>query len=220
MNNHSLQHTEAEPIRRWNDRTRNRRTHEIPSIASFHGLPKPLYTEKRKVSCSSFPANASLMQHSCSHCTAICNQRVNKRKESRTHEQPLLAEHRGGTDSTLKRPQPHRSHTEVASIAGRSHFAQKRHKVSCSGFPPNTSPMQHSCSHDTAIQAKANPSQPSWAPISQSHSILYFESSPTLLIVIWCSTHTPPPFIEYSLTLLIVMWCSTHYHSLSIVSHF
>ena len=37
---------------------------------TFHRRPKPLYTEKHKVSCSGFP-NTSLMQHSCSHCNAF-----------------------------------------------------------------------------------------------------------------------------------------------------
>ena len=32
-NNHSLQNTEEEPIRAWNDRSCNRRTHEVPFIA-------------------------------------------------------------------------------------------------------------------------------------------------------------------------------------------
>ena len=31
--NHSLQNTEGEPIRRWNERSRTRRTHEVPFIA-------------------------------------------------------------------------------------------------------------------------------------------------------------------------------------------
>ena len=31
--NHSLQNTEEEPIRAWNDRSRTRRTHEVPCIA-------------------------------------------------------------------------------------------------------------------------------------------------------------------------------------------
>ena len=34
MSKHSLQNTEEEPIRRWNDRSRNRRTHEVPFIAA------------------------------------------------------------------------------------------------------------------------------------------------------------------------------------------
>ena len=33
MNNHSLQNTEEEPITRWNDPSRTRRTHEVPFIA-------------------------------------------------------------------------------------------------------------------------------------------------------------------------------------------
>ena len=104
---------------------------------SFHRRPKPLYTD----SCSGFP-----MQHSCSHYTAICNQRVNKRIESRTN-----------VEEESIRPWNDRSRTrrtqEVASIAGRSHFTRKKHKVSCSGIPPNTSP-----------------SQPSWSPLSQHPS--------------------------------------------------
>ena len=92
---------------------------------TFHRRPEPLYPKKHKVSCPGFlpkrsPCNihaaiamrlatsgstpASLDAHgntkrqqSCSHYNAICNQRVKIRKESRTHEQPLVAEHRGGT---------------------------------------------------------------------------------------------------------------------------
>ena len=50
-------------------------------------------------------------------------QEVHRTTHTHTHDQPLAAEYRGGTD-----------HTE-------------KHKVSCSGFLPHTSPMQHSCSH-------------------------------------------------------------------------
>ena len=34
-NNHSLQNAEEEPIRRWNERSRTRRTHEVPFIAGW-----------------------------------------------------------------------------------------------------------------------------------------------------------------------------------------
>ena len=37
-------------------------------------------------------------QQSCTHSNAICNHRFNKRIKLRTQEQPLVAEHRGGTD--------------------------------------------------------------------------------------------------------------------------
>ena len=33
MNNHTLQNTKGEPIRRWNERSRARRTHKVPFIA-------------------------------------------------------------------------------------------------------------------------------------------------------------------------------------------
>ena len=36
------------------------------------------------------------------HCIANYDQIINKRIEARTHEQPLVVEHRGGTDYVLK----------------------------------------------------------------------------------------------------------------------
>ena len=126
--------------------------------AALHRWLQPLYTEKHTVSCSSFLPNTTPIQHPCSHynafCnitwltrmylrtwkqtmatiyshyTAICSQRFNKRIELRTHEQPHVAEHQGRTKKHQKRSQPH----------------TEKYKVSCSGFLPNTSPMQHSCS--------------------------------------------------------------------------
>ena len=131
MNNHSMQNTEEEPIALET-------TAAAPAAHrryTFHRRLQPLYTEKHKVSCSRLLPNTSPMQHPCSHYIAICHQRCNKRIESRTHEQPLDAEHRGG-GTFNRRLQPH--YTE-------------KHKFSCSGFLPNSSPMQHSCSHYIAI---------------------------------------------------------------------
>ena len=83
------------------------------------------------------------------HYIAICNQRSNKRKESRTHELPLLAEHRGGTD----RPRFDRSRTrridEVASIAGRSHFTRKNARFPAPATAPAFSQNQ---AHATSMQ--------------------------------------------------------------------
>ena len=66
----------------------------------MHRLLQPLYTEKHKASCSGFLPTTQNMQHSCSHSNAICNHRFKKRIELRTQEQPLVAEHRGGTKTT------------------------------------------------------------------------------------------------------------------------
>ena len=50
------------------------------------------------------------LQQSCSHSNAICNHRFKKRIELRTQEQLLVAEHSGGTNSRMKRPQPQPPH--------------------------------------------------------------------------------------------------------------
>ena len=65
----------------------------------------------------------------------------------RTQEQPLVAEHRGRTDSRMKRTQPHPPHTRGTFHRRLQPLYTEKHKVSCSGFLPKTKPMQHSCSH-------------------------------------------------------------------------
>ena len=58
-----------------------------------------------------------------------------------TEEEPIRA---------WKDPSRTRRTQEVPFIAGCCHCTEK-HKVSCSGFLPNTGPMQHSCSHYNAF---------------------------------------------------------------------
>ena len=146
------------------DRSRTRRTQEVAFIAGRSHFTR----KKHKVSCPGFlpkrsPCNIhaaitmrfatsgckpasfdahgnTKRQQSCSHYTAICNQRVKKRRELHTREQPLVAEHRGGTDRASFDRSRARSTQEVAFIAGWSHFTRKKHKVSCPGFLPKRSP--------------------------------------------------------------------------------
>ena len=90
-------------------------------------------------------------QQSCSHSNAICNHRLKKRTELRTQEQPLVAEHRGGTNSRMKRLQPQPPHTRgTIHRRAKPHYTEKG-KVSCAGFLPKTKPMQHSCSQYNAF---------------------------------------------------------------------
>ena len=121
---------------------------------------------------------------------AIC--RVNKRIEARAHEQPLIAEHREGTDRGRNDRSRTRRTQEVASIAGRSHFTRKSTK----GFVLRLSP-QHK---------------------SQSTFMI---STLTAFFILSLVSHTStcygmctltPPCIAYSLPLLIVMWCQ-HTHT-------
>ena len=57
-------------------------------------------------------------QQSCSHSSAICNHRFKTRIEPRTQEQPLVAEHRGGTHYARNDPSRTRRTQEVSFVAG------------------------------------------------------------------------------------------------------
>ena len=72
--------------------------------------------------------------------------------ELRTQEQPLVAEHRGGTDSTHRNdPSRNRRTHEVPFIAGCSHFTRKNTRFRAPASSPKQSPMQQSCSHYNAF---------------------------------------------------------------------
>ena len=63
-------------------------------------------------------------QQSCSHYTGVCNQRIKKRIELRTHEQPFVAAHSGGTDYALVRAPAPAAHTRYLSsptLHGKTH---------------------------------------------------------------------------------------------------
>ena len=149
-------------IRAQNDRSRHRRTDEVPFIAGCNH-----FTRKN----TRFRAPASSPKHSpcnihaaitmrfaasgskptpiyacgnikgrqwSSHSNAICNQIFKNRMELRAQEQPLVAKHIGGTIRAQNDRSRHRRTDEVPFIAGCNHFTQEKHKVSCSGFLPKT----------------------------------------------------------------------------------
>ena len=121
-----------------------------------------------------------------SHCDLQPESRQTHR--TRTHEQPLVAEHRGGTDSTLKRPQPHPSHTGGSFHRRPKPLHTEKHKFSCFGFPPQIT------THAKFMQPwpcdpRQRKSQSTFMTSNLTASFI-FESSPILLIVMWCSTHT------------------------------
>ena len=216
MNNHSLQNTEEEPIAPGSTAAAPAATH-----GTFHRRPEPLYRDT--VSCPGFPPKwspcnihaamtmrfatsgckpASLdadgntkRQQSCSRYTEICNQRANKFKESRTHEQPLVAEHRGGTD----RARFDRSRTR--RTRGTFHrrpepLYPKKCKDSCPGFLPKRSP----CNIHAAITMRFATSGCEPASLD-AHGNTKRQQS--------CGHHNAFCKQRFS-----------HHHSLSIVSHF
>ena len=162
---HTWTTTHCRTQRRNQSRPVRPQPHPPHTRGTFHRRPEPLYTEKHKVSCPGFPPKrspcnihaaitmrfatrgskpASLdahgntkQQRSCSHYIAICNQRVKKHIELRTHEQPLIAEHRGGTNrARFDRSRTRRTH-EVPFIAGRSHITRKNTRFPAPAFPQN-----------------------------------------------------------------------------------
>ena len=148
---------------------------------TFHRRLQPLYKEKYKVSCSGFLPNTSPMQHSCSHCNAFrrivlqtCtylrtwqHQMTTINQPFHCHPQPQIQDtHRTKhTDTTTRcrtqrrnpsrpeRPQPQPPHRRGTFHRRLQPLYTEKYKVSCSGFLPNTSPMQHSCSHYNAFRS-------------------------------------------------------------------
>ena len=121
--------------------------------AALHRRLQPLYTEKHKFrapASSPHESHATFMQrfqcvlqqhatHACSHYNAIGIHTLQT-----TMEEPI---------TRWNDPSRTRLTQDVPFIAGCSHFTRKKHKVSCSGFLPNTSPMQPSCSHHNAFSS-------------------------------------------------------------------
>ena len=87
---HGTTHTGTTIVAKHIEGTKRPQPHPPHTRGTFHRRLQPLYTEKRKVSCSGFLPTTHGMQHSCSHSNAICNHSFKKRIELRTQEQPLL----------------------------------------------------------------------------------------------------------------------------------
>ena len=138
--------------------TLNRKTQGFVLRLSPQAITMPFAASRGKPACI-YAYDNTRWQQSCSHSNAICNHRFKKRKELRTHEQhwtTRYAEHQGRTDSTMKRLQPQPPHTQGTFQCRLQPLHTEKHMVSCSGFLPNTSPMQHSCSHYNAFCSIAN----------------------------------------------------------------
>ena len=147
-----------------NDPNRNRRTHEVPFIAGCsHSTRKNTRFRAPASSPKQSPCNIhaaitirlaawrgqpaciyahgkTRWQQSCSHSNAICNHRVKKRIELRTQEQPLVPEHKGGTDWPRNDPNRNRRTHEVPFIAGCSHSTRKNTRFRAPASSPKQSP--------------------------------------------------------------------------------
>ena len=146
-NNHSLQNREQEPIRRWNDRSRNRpRYLSSPAAATLHGKTRGFVLR--------LPHNTSPMQHACSqHKSLQCvsQPKIPKhhmyvtamRRNMRNTSKQLL--HCGLLLGLAEQARTRRTH-EVLLIAGCSQFTRKN-IVFCAPASP-----QHNKPHATVMQ--------------------------------------------------------------------
>ena len=152
-----------------NDPNRNRRTQEVPFVAACSDFTRK---NARFRAPASSPTQAPCnMQHSCSHHNAFCSMTWLTRMYLRTWQhqmtkimqpsqcdlQPPTQETNGtmrtGTTTRCRtqrrnrlrseRPQPQPPHTGGTFHRQLQPLYTEKRKVSCSGFLPNTSPMQH-----------------------------------------------------------------------------
>ena len=179
--NHSLQNAEEKPIASGTTAATtaaHNRTHRYlssPAAATLHGktqgfvlrLPpqhNPHATFMQPLQCASHHPVANLhlstlhaWQHQMTTIMQPFNAICRKRIELRTQTQPLVAEHKGESNrvpNDRSRDSCNRRTHEVPFNHRRLQpLHTEKHKVSCSGFLPNTTPMQHSRSHYNAFRS-------------------------------------------------------------------
>ena len=196
-------------IRDRKDRSRTRRTHEVPFIAgcnhftrknarfrapasspqhspcNIHAAITLRFAASRSKPAPIYGRGNTKWQQSCSHSNTICHHSFKKRIELRTQEQPLVAKHIGGTIRDRKdRSRTRRTH-EVPLIAGCSHFTRKNARFRA----PASSPQHSPCNIHAAIPMRS-------ATTSLPH---HFPSSPPPFLI----TSHRQQFHRFSLPFLI-----------------
>ena len=156
--NHSLQNTEEEPIASGTTAAAHTRYLSSPAATTLHGKitrsapgssprqsPGNIHASITLRFAASRIEPASLYTHgntrwqqSSSHSNAISNNRFKKRRELRTQTQPLVAEHRGGPNASGATAAAPAAHTRYTFHRRLQPLYTEKHKVSCSGFLPNT----------------------------------------------------------------------------------
>ena len=133
-------------IRDRNDRSRNRRTDEVPFIAGCSHFTRK-NTRFRAPASSPTQSPCNIMQ--LFQCDLL-PQLQETHRTTHTGTTTRCKTHRRN-NSRQKRPQPQPPHRRGTFHRRLQPLYTEKHKVSCSGFLPNTKPVQHSCSHSNAI---------------------------------------------------------------------
>ena len=184
-------------IRDRNDRSRNRRTDEVPFIAGCSHFPRKnarfrapasspkhrpcnihaaitmRFAASRSKPASIYARSNIRWQQSSSHSNAICHHSFKKRIELRTQEQPLFAKHIEGTIRDRNDRSRNRRTDEVPYIAGCSHFTRKNTRFRA----PASSPKHSPCNIHAAITMRFAASSSKPAPIYARGNIRWRQSS-------------------------------------------
>ena len=112
---------------------------------TFHRRLQPLYTEKRKVSCSGFlPTTEPLQHHAAIPMRSASTDSKTPYNYAHTSTPKAAWSHRyTAAKKTINRPQPHPPHRRGTFHRRLQPLYTEKHKVSCSGFLPKTKPLQH-----------------------------------------------------------------------------
>ena len=185
-------------IRDRNDRSRNRRTDEVPFIAGCSHFTRK-NTRFRAPASSPTQSPCNIMQpFQCD----LLPQLQETHRTTHTGTTTRCKTHRRNS-SRQKRPQPQPPHRRGTFHRRLQPLYTKKHKVSCSGFLPNTKPVQHSCSHSNAIRTPLphhSPSSP--LPFLTTFHRHHFPSSPLPFTITSLRHHfpsSPLPFLTTSL---------------------
>ena len=223
--------------KRQTDRSRTRRTHEVPflvgcshftrkntrfrapasspkhSPCNIHAAITMRFAASRGKPAPIYARGNIKWRQWSSHSNAICNQRFKNRIELRTQTQPLVAKDIGRTIRAWNDRSRNRRTAEVPFIAGCSPFTRKNTRFRAhSGFLPKTEPLQHHAP----------------LPFMVASSLLHhFPSSPLPFVTISLRHHFPlspprhchypssrsiPPLLILLLCIVmlcIVMWSTT-----------
>ena len=144
MNNHSLQNTVEEPITLRIERSRTCGTHtHTYEVVPFIARRRHFTGKNIRFRAAAFPPT----QVPCNiHAAITLRSATKKSTNAKNHAhmnnigQPLVAEHRGGTDYAPNRAQPHPPHTRGTFHRRPQPLCKEKHKVLCSGFPPTQAP--------------------------------------------------------------------------------
>ena len=126
----------------------NRRRHKVLFIAG-----RSHFTRKNSRFRSGLLPKTSPMQYSCSNYNAFAATRTHSSSHCDLH--PRVAEHQGSVTRQIERSATP-AHTRGSFHRRLQPLHTEKRKLSFSGFP-GTSPMQHSCSHQSAAASRGKP---------------------------------------------------------------